>query len=165
MLRRPVQLFLVLLALALCGMSTASAHSSVPIKMLCGDMTRPPNVVQSFTLSGEQLSKLVDTTVKALASDGLSLDDKCGIVDVQLNLELQMESDLLDASTFLKADEWTQATIALAMYCGQFSVNGVRPTAYVTDSSSGYNASTHHSTYKIANGVRGVCAICPPSDE
>ena len=129
MLRRPVLCFLALLALALCGISPASAHTNLSIKMLCGDMTRPPLVVHSFQLSGKQLRNLVDTTAKALEQGGLSADDKCGIVDAQLDHELKLESDLLDAATFLSADEWTQTTIALALYCGQFPADGVKAAA------------------------------------
>lgn len=165
MLRRPALCFLALLALALCGISPVSAHTNLSIKMLCGDMTRPPLIVHSFQLSGKQLRNLVDTTAQALAQGGLSADDKCGIVDAQLDHELKLDADLLDAATFLSADEWTQTTIALALYCGQFPADGIKAAAYVTDAFSGYHAPSHHTTYRIANGVRGVCAICPPSDK
>lgn len=155
---------LVLSVLPFSGAPEASAHSRVPIKMLCGDMTRPPTIVQSFEFNGTQLRALVDMTLASLESNTLSASDKCGIVDAQLELELQLESDFLSASTLRKADEWTQTTMALAMLCSHFELDGVAPSAYVIDGTSGYHASNHHTTYRIANGVKGVCAICPPAD-
>lgn len=159
--RRPLLAALALLLLALCGMSTASAHSHVPIKMLCGDQTKPPVVTGTFDFTGAQLNKLVETMLQGMEANALSPRDKCGIVDVQLELELQLELDMLNASALRSADEWTRATAALAMYCAQSVTSGRTPMPYVTDSTSGYNATNHHANYRIANGAKGVCAYCP----
>ena len=159
--RRTTLAALGLLLLALCGISTASAHSHVPIKMLCGDQTKPPNVTANFDFTGPQLAALVDTMLLGLQSNALSPRDKCGIVDVQLELELQLELDMLNAAKLQQADEWTRATAALAMFCAQSTAGGPTPMPYVTDNASGYNATNHHTTYRIANGAKGVCASCP----
>jgi hypothetical protein len=152
---------LALFVLPFGAIPTASAHANVPIKMLCGDQTKPPNVTATFDFTGSQLNKLVDLMLLGLETNTLSLRDKCGIVDVQLELELQLGMDMLDATTLRSADEWTRATAALAMFCSQSVASGPTPMPYVTDNTSGYHATNHHSTYRIANGAKGVCAVCP----
>lgn len=152
---------LALFALPFGGIATASAHSNVPIKMLCGDQTKPPLVTANFDFTGAQLNKLVETMLQGMEANALSLRDKCGIVDVQLELDLQLELDMLNATSLRSADEWTRATAALAMFCSQSVVSGPTPMPYVTDNTSGYHATNHHTTYRIANGAKGVCAVCP----
>ncbi|MBL8262615.1 MAG: hypothetical protein JNM58_09325 [Xanthomonadaceae bacterium] len=152
---------LALLVLPFGGISTASAHSSVPIKMLCGDQTKPPVVTATFEFTGAQLNTLVETMLMGMEANALSPRDKCGIVDVQLELELQLELDMLNVTNLRSADEWTRATAALAMYCSQTVTSGQTPMPYVTDNTSGYHATNHHATYRIANGAKGVCAVCP----
>lgn len=159
--RRFALLLLALLSWPLFGISTASAHSNVPIKMLCGDQTKPPVVVQSFDLTGAQFQSLVNTMMQGLQTGTLSAQDKCGIVDVQLELELRLDLDMLNAAQLQTADEWTRATAALAMFCSQTVTSGRTPMPYVTDNTSGYNAINHHANYRIANGAKGVCAYCP----
>lgn len=152
---------LALFALPFGGIPTASAHGTVPIKMLCGDQTRPPNVTASFNFTGAQLNSLVETMLQGMEANALDPRDKCGIVDVQLQLELQLQLDMLNATSLRSADEWTRATAALAMFCAQSTASGPTPMPYVTDNTSGYNATNHHTTYRIANGAKGVCASCP----
>lgn len=57
-------------------------------------------------------------------------------------------------------DHWDTASLTLIQYCQtESSRKDAVPFVFGPDS---YLSASHHQTYRIDEGVRGACAVCPP---
>lgn len=156
---------IAVLALSGSGIAPASAHS-IPLKNWCGTNSGGPITVHQFDLTGPELQVLVNKTIDSIqmANDaedaGLDMDPdndgKCGIVDIDL-----LHGSGLRASSLRTSDEWTQATVAITLYCNQFQVQGYDVSMPYIPGGTPYTAGTHHATYRISYGLKGSCLACP----